>query len=79
MQVDDAEGGFTVEMPSNRQARLDAVPAGRERPAHRLDRQIGTDTSLAVYYAPLSPVDGETAKGTVNRMVDDGHRPDRRP
>ncbi|MGZ4715507.1 MAG: hypothetical protein ACXWCB_02270 [Acidimicrobiales bacterium] len=71
VQVDDAEGGFTVEMPSNRQAGSTPFPPAQNGRLTGWTATIGTDTSLAVYYAPLVPVDGETAKGTVNRMVDE--------
>ena len=71
VQVDDAEGGFTVEMPSNRQAGTTPFPPAENGRLTGWTATIGSDTSLAVYYAPLVPVDGETAKGTVNRMVDE--------
>jgi hypothetical protein len=71
VQVDDADGGFTVEMPSNRQQGSTPFPSAENGRLVGWTATIGTDTSLAVYFAPLVPVDGETAKGTVNRMVDE--------
>jgi hypothetical protein len=71
VKVDDAEGGFTVEMPSNRQAGTTPFPPAENGRLTGWTATIGSDTSLAVYYAPLVPVDGETGKGTVNRMVDE--------
>jgi len=71
VKVEDAEGGFVVEMPSNRQAGSTPFPPAQNGRLTGWTATIGTDTSLAVYYAPLVPVDGETAKGTVNRMVDE--------
>ena len=71
MKVDDPDGGFTVEMPSNRTAGTTPFAPAENGRLTGWTATIGSDTSLAVYYAPLVPVDGETAKGTVNRMVDE--------
>lgn len=71
VQVDDAEGGYTVEMPSNRQPGSTPFPSAENGRLTGWTATIGTDTSLAVYSAPLVPVDGETAKGAVNRLVDE--------
>ena len=71
VKVDDADGGFTVEMPSNRTAGSTPFPPAENGRLTGWSATIGTDTSLAVYYAPLVPVDGESGKATVNRMVDE--------
>lgn len=71
VKVDDPDGGFTVEMPSNRQAGSTPFPPAENGRLTGWTATIGSDTSLAVYYAALVPVDGESAKGTVNRMVDE--------
>ncbi len=71
VKVDDAEGGFTVEMPSSRQQGSTPFPAAQNGRLTGWTATIGSDTTLAVYYAPLVPVDGETAKGTVTRVVDE--------
>ena len=58
-------------MPSNRQTGSTPFPPAENGRLTGWTATIGTDTSLAVYYGPLVPVDGETTKGTVNRMVDE--------
>jgi hypothetical protein len=71
VKVDDAEGGYTVEMPSNHQASSTPFPSAENGRLTGSTATIGTDTSLAVYHAPLVPVDGETPKAAVNRLVDE--------
>jgi hypothetical protein len=70
VKVEDPEGGFTVEMPSNRQADSVAFPLARNGRLTGWTASIGTETDLSVHYGTIEPQPGETARGTLNRMVD---------
>jgi hypothetical protein len=70
VKVEDPEGGFTVEMPSNRQADSFAFPPAQNGRLSGWTATIGTETSLNVYYGKVTPVTGETTKATLDRMVD---------
>ena len=70
VKVDDADGGFTVEMPSNRQTGSTPFPPAENGRLTGWTATIGTETSLAVNYGQLVADPGETSKGAVQRVVD---------
>ena len=71
VKVEDAEGGFTVDMPSSRQTNSIPFASAQNERLTGWSAAIDTDTTLFVDYGKVTPQSGETAKGTLNRLVDE--------
>jgi hypothetical protein len=71
VKVEDPEGGFTVDMPSSRQTNSTPFASAQNGRLTGWSAAIGVETNLYVYYGKIAPQPGETAKGTLNRMVDE--------
>jgi hypothetical protein len=70
VKVDDQEGQFTVDMPSNRQADSIEFPGAQNGRLSGWSASIGTETALSVYYGTVTPTAGESAVEALNRTVD---------
>jgi hypothetical protein len=70
VKVDDAEGGFTVEMPSSRETWSTPFALADNSRLAGWKATVGPEITLAVVYGTMTPAAGTTSQATLNQVVD---------